>query len=282
MLRMIALSLLLSPALFAGERFTVDLREGNIDGKQALMDIPKAPVLYKQDLADCRVILAPAEALEQRLSFPCGTWYVPPAEGHYVTWLESDVAISNPQGVLYNVDTPYRGAGLVSASTLVPAGYARVQTTVPRGHTVRYLHLDSPRFGFQLRVAGEDAATPVRIPEGRVVAGIFDREGRAIAHSRPLTITAAETTTFQLEPPEEGADLVVVLRKPRTHRARTADLEAGGRPPDVHYEKDTHLVAVWYGLPPAPTTINSATLDLHCVVPLEERTVTTVRERVKD
>lgn len=282
MSRLFVLCLLLCPALFGGERFTVDLREGNIDGKQALMDIPKAPVLYKEDLTNCRVLLAPAQDLEQRLSYPCGTWYIPPAEGHYVTWLETDVAISNPQGVLYNVDAPYRGSGLVSASPLVPAGYARVQTAVPRGHTVRYLHLDSPGFGFQLRVAGQDAATPVRIPEGRVVAGIFDREGRATAHSRPLTITATETTTFQLEPPEVGADLVVVLRKSRTHRARTADLEAGGRLPDVQYEKDTHLVAAWYGLPPVATTIHSATLGLHCEVPLEEGAVATVREEVHD
>ncbi len=98
MLRLIVL--LLSPALFAGERFTVDHRAADIGGKQGLMDIPSAPVLYKDDLESCRVILAPEAAHERRFSFPCGTWYVPPTLGRYLTWLEDDAGISRSQGLL--------------------------------------------------------------------------------------------------------------------------------------------------------------------------------------
>lgn len=282
MARLLVLWLLLSPALFGGERFSVDPREGDLGGKQAFMDFPKTSVLYKEDLADCRVILAPAKAPEQRISFPCGTWYVPPAVGQYLTWLEDDIGISKSQGLINYAEAPYKGMGSVATANLVPAGFARVQNAVPTSHTVRYLHLDSPGVGFQLRVAGDDAARPVRIPEGRIVAGIFGPDGRAVLYSRPSTITAGEMTTFRLEPPNKGADLVAILRKPRTRRERTADLQAGGKAPDVQYESDTHVVAVWYALPPRPTTVTSATLNFQHEVALKERAVGTVREKLKD
>lgn len=254
---------------------TVDHRQANIDGKQAIMDFAvEAP---DGDLTGCRVVLAPGEALERRLYYPCGQWYVPPHPDSYVTWLETANAVSGQTTLIYRA-SQYQGAGLVMGWRLVPAGSVLVKNAIPEGATVRYMHLDQPGRGFQLRVAAGEAGKAALVPPGRFFAGIFDAEGNAIAHSRPVTVEPGKVTKLEILPPAVGGDLLVILQKPADARKTKVTLTAGGRAPDVVREESARVVAVWYGLPEGEVEVSASPTRFSKTVQVRRGSVVTIRE----
>lgn len=267
--------------------FKPDHAQANIDGWQGAMDVPAienassgwVPVR----LPDCRVYAAPKTALHEPLIFPCNEWYLTPNEGTYLVWLATDDLVSSVQTILMARQVPYRGFGSVALHTMQPAGFVTIDGSVAANHVVKFLHLDIEGIGFSLRVSSKDVAGRFAIPPGRVVAGIFDSRDNAVAYSRPLTVVAGETTTFRVKPPDDGSDLLVVLRKPPGHRSGPPiELFVNGavrKGPDVLLEQQSHVVAVWYGVPDREVTVSAASpkLRLEKRLELKAGTVSTLR-----
>jgi hypothetical protein len=257
---------------------TIDHRKANIEGKQAMLDF--AVETPDGDLTGCRVVLAPGNALERRLYYPCGQWYVPPRAETYLSWMETTSAVSGQQTALIFRAAEYQGAGLVKGSILVPAGSVLVKNTVPEGATVRYMHLDRPGRGFQLRVAAPDAGKAALVPAGRLFAGIFDAEGNAIVHARPVTVEPGKLTQLEILPPSAGGDLLVILEKPSSPRKTEMTLTAGDRAPDVIRDERTRVVAVWYGLPVGEVEVSASPLQFKKTVAVRLGSVVTIRESI--
>ena len=208
---------------------------------------------------NCVVQLAPMDALEQRFTYSCGEWFLPPGEGAYRCWVELDGRVSSVQTLLREPgNTPFDGQGFVILHETVPAGYVSVPQKVPPGHTVRYLNLDRPGYGFSLRVPAATASNASPMPPGRVIAGIFREDtDEAVAHSRPQIVQQGRTTEFRIEPPAKGSDLLVMLRKPSGSPAKTnATLRIGSKNADVLHETRNWFVALWYGVPTTTVTLS--------------------------
>jgi len=237
-------------------------------------------------LPGCRAYLAPGNALHEHLSFPCNEWFVTPAEGSYLVWLATEDAVSLSQSVLMAREVPYRGFGSVAIHEMQAAGFVTIDVPVPADHTLRFAHLDAPGLGFALNVASRDAGKRFPMPLGRVVAGIFDSRGDAVAHHPPLRVKAGETTNFHITPPERGSDLVIVLNKPQGHRdGPPLEVVLQGeapRAPDVLLDKRGYVVGIWYGLTDERATVSatSPNLELKREVELRPRRVTTLRADV--
>lgn len=256
----------------------IDHRKANVDGKQAIMDFAvEAP---DGDLTGCRVVLAPGEALERRLYYPCGEWYVPPKPDTYLTWLETETAVSGQTALVYRA-AQYDGAGIVMGWRLVPAGSVRVKNRIPEGTTVRYMHLDQPGKGFQLRLGPADARKPALVPPGRLYAGIFDGEGNAIAHTAEVAVDAGKLTELEILPPAAGGDLLVILEKPPSARKTEATLTAGGRPPDAFRDDGARVVAVWFKLPAGETEVSASPLEFRKRVMVRRGSIVTIRESAR-
>lgn len=236
---------------------------------------------------NCVVQLAPMEALEKRFTFACEEWFLPPRAGMYRVWVELDGRVSSAQTLLRESgDTKFQGSGSVLSHGTVPGGFVAVPQKIPPGHTVRYLNLDRPGYGFSLRVPAATAAKPAAMPPGRVIAGIFnEQDDEAVAHSRPVLVASGKTTEFAIESPREGSDLLVMLRKPSGWSERTNTLirvRDGSRvwDADVLHDSRNWYVALWYGLP--ATTVNLS-LDApgmelrEATIQLAPQKVTTVR-----
>ncbi len=253
----------------------IDHRQANIDGKQAIMDFAvEAP---NGDLTGCRVVLAPGNALERRLYYPCGQWYLPPHPDSYLTWLETATAVSGQTALIYRAPE-YQGAGLVMGWRLAPAGSVLVKNAVPEGATVRYMHLDHPGRGFQLRVAAADAGKAALVPPGRLYAGIFDAEGNAIAHTAGVTVEPGKVTELEILPPSAGGDLLVILDKPSSARKAKVTLTAGGRAPDVIRDDGSRVVAVWFALPAGEVAVSASPLQFRKTIVVRRGSVVTIRE----
>lgn len=257
---------------------TIDHRQANIDGKQAIMDfVVEAP---GGDLTGCRVVLAPGEALERRLYYPCGQWYVPPHPDSYLTWLETATAVSGQSALIYR-PTRYDGTGVVMGWRLVPAGSVRVKNTIPEGATVRYMHLDHPGKGFQLRIASADARKAALVPPGRLYAGIFDAEGNAMAHTATVAVERGKVTELEILPPSTGGDLLVILEKPSSARKTNITLTACGRPPDVIRDDSSRVVAAWFALPVGEIEVSAVPLQFRKNVTMRRGSVVTIRESAR-
>ncbi|HKR65605.1 MAG TPA: hypothetical protein VJZ00_17880 [Thermoanaerobaculia bacterium] len=267
--------------------------KANIGGLQGVLVYPYTGSNSDRPFAmtNCRVVLAPDEALEQRLSYPCGEWFLPAEEGAYRTWIEGDSFSSSAQILLNYVAAPYDGSGLVISSEVVPSGSIVSGTAVPAGSTLRLLNLDRPGRGFAIRVAAADAMKPIRIPPGRVVASLFDAHDNALAQSRPLQVEAGKTTRFTVEAPKKGADVQVMLRKPRGARSGQTPIQPfltrqGARvTPEVVHEGPTWIVAMWYGVPEGDWTLKAEAPSVVLVpssVALRAQRVVTIRRELAD
>jgi hypothetical protein len=273
--------------LTAQSPFKPDHAKANIGGLQGLMFVSSVQTgsgeWVPARLPGCEVYLAPLKALHEHLSFPCNEWFLPSAEGSYLVWLATKDAVSANQTVLMERPVPYQGFGSVAIHGLQPAGFVTVDVPVPPGHTVRFVHLDAPGLGFSLRASARDAGKRFPMPPGRVVAGIFDAKGDAVAHHRPSIVKAGETTAFRIVPPDRGADLLVILNKPQGHRdGPPVDVVLQGaapKAPDVLLEQRSYVVAIWYGLPDHRVTVSatSSKLQLKRDLDLRPRAVSTLR-----
>jgi hypothetical protein len=283
----IAAAFVFSAAALAQTSWPPDHAKANIGGREGMLAFPADEKRQPIEPRNCVVRLAPTETPEQRFTYACGEWFLPPGPGAYRCWLEMDGRVSAVQTILREAaDTPFRGTGFVVLHETVPAGYVSVSQKVPPGHTVRYLHLDQPGYGFSLRVPPDGAAKPSSIPPGRVMAGIFREDtDEAVAHSRPVVVEKGKTTDIRIDSPKDGSDLLVMLRKPSGTPLKTGAMpqvshDKGLRDPDVLYESRNWFVALWYGLPATMVTLSldAAGLELkETKVQLAPQKIATIR-----
>ena len=244
---------------------------GNIGGMRALMFAPGTDTAKGTTqigpLAGCTVLAVPDAGRDSELTFPCGEWFLLPKPGLYRMWLEQAGRVSQ-QISLHYVAEPFDGTGYVSVHTMKPAGSVTVaKTSDPAAHGVRLLSLEPmlPR-AFERRVTRKDAAAPVPMPAGRVLAGWFDASGNAVALSRPVQVAAGATTNIVPKPPATGADMLVVLTRPvaegRCKPVLSARTAGGARAPDAMNAAAERIFAVWYGLPPGRIDVTAVCDEL--------------------
>jgi hypothetical protein len=271
-----------------------DPAEGNVKGLQGVNFFPQALVDGEPRIMDptgCTVYLVPSD-VNQRLGYDCGKWFAPPAADRYTVWLEQDQRISD-QTVLSYSGSKFSGHGLVTVMPLESAGFAALSadTKVGEGQTVRFLSLEESSSGFDKRLQPREAKSMTRLPEGRAMSGVFDSEGNALALSRPFTMKEGKTVSVTPKPPVNAADLMIILgkhqatatQKAKRNTSMSAEVGETRRDPDVMYETDGRIIAIWYGLTAntATVTITSEIFRLGArAIPLTVGRVITVREQL--
>lgn len=268
---------LLSVAAIASEP------QGSINGKIAIQVVPHDAATA--DLRDCEVHLVKTDDQTRELVYDCGSWFQPPV-GRYLFWVEHDARISF-QSVITYAGEPFTKSGLMLMKTMFPAGTVKLDARVPMpdGATFRLVSLErvENHRAFDRRIAKTNSTPSVRVPVGRVIAGIFDRDGRALSLSRPQSIELAKMTTVHPEQPNRGkAHVLAVLERSSANPSNVqcvADLLATTS--TVSVQTDDRMVLVWYDLP-APSTTE---LTVRCgtnqpliqTVHLDPRTIRTIR-----
>jgi len=244
----------------------IDLTEGVIDGRIAVSFWPVKGYHGQmlEDPSGFEVHLVPAENLDEESTQPAGKW-IQPSPGRYKYWLEGPDSISPFSSVMSYVGGPFKGAGLASATPVVPAGIVALppELELPEHVMLRLLHLDShnrgefPQPEMSRRASGEVALRGVRMPAGRILAALFDnRDQEYLAVSRPLEVSLGEILRVHPQPPEAGTDLIVRLERPKILndltdydvKLKLTGIEDGAREPDVVVPTPTRLYAVWYGI----------------------------------
>ena len=209
----------------------------------------------------CLVHLAPVDDLERELTYPCGKWFQPP-EGQYRIWLEAPNLCTAGYGVVTYTVQPFSGRGMAMMIDLEPSGRVALAKDISlRPDTsFRLLQIRGPSNGilqgaFDRRVRSDRAHQGVQMNAGTVLAGIFDRKtNEAIALSRPVTVTAGQTSYTAPSLPPKGTDVMVILERPRVVKvgedevALALDVHGVSRKPDVFMNTATHVYGVWYGV----------------------------------
>jgi hypothetical protein len=252
------------------------LDSGVIDGKVALMFWPTDVDVTPLDPAGCNVHLVALERRDEELLFDCGVWFQP-APGKYKAWLETeDHRISAVPNMVFYSGEKFEGRGMRALATVVPAGQIALREPAGKDLSLRLIQLQPAsatkvlRRIFDRRVRA-NAVTPVLMPAGQVLAGVFDdRTGDARALTRPLTVQQGRLTYAAPALPAAGTDVLAVLQRPRLRTAdakfdvaltlRTGDSE---RRPDVYTDGADQLVAVWYGVPGETATLSARSEALH-------------------
>lgn len=268
--------------------------EGNVNGLQGVNFFPEALVDGENRIVDpagCVVHLVPSD-IDRRLTYDCGKWFAPPAADRYTVWLEQGQRISD-QTVLIYPGSKFANNGHVTVMPLESAGFVALsnETSLAEGQTVRFLSLEPSSTGFDKRLQAREAQSVTRLPEGQAMIGIFDSAANAVSLSRPFTMKDEKTTVITPRAPIDAADLMIILGKhqatgaDRAKRKTSVSLVVGAATlaPDVMYETDGRIIAVWYGL-----TAKSATLKTTSeifdfadrAVPLSTGKVTTIREQL--
>jgi hypothetical protein len=187
----LALSLMMSTSRGAGPTIVAlpNAKAGAIHGKVALLallfDRRDNRMLFDSKGCQVHLVNSGDESIEH--AYPCGAWFQPPV-GRYLLWLELGSFVSY-QSVVYYAGEPFRTAGKVFQKQMFPAGSVQLdkKTSVPVGATFRLLALNTrARFRpFDRKIANANASRQVRVPVGRVIAGVFDSGGRALLLSPP-------------------------------------------------------------------------------------------------
>ena len=283
------------------------MSKGEIAGKQAFYAMPLAGVeavpggaKFERILPpdDCEVHLSLTKNLDHELIHDCATWFLPP-EGRYRIWLETPNAISEGYGILIWDHKPFQGTGQAVGFGIEPAGRVALAASVPLadGSGLRLVHLrtirkEKLRRLFDRRVPGDRVRRGVAMPLGSVFSGIFDKKSNdALALARPVTVQEGKTVFVSPAPPTIGADVFVVLTRPREVELGQDELSLSlligndHRAPDVLIPAADHIVAVWYGLDGGKATLRttSKTLRLDPVeLTLTPGKVTTHRAKLVD
>ncbi len=252
----------------AQAQIEIDAAKGVIEGRVAVAFWPGSEhpngEIRSIDPAGFQGRLVPQDSPDHELSYPCGTWFQPPPD-KYKFWLEGNGMISPFSSIMIYGGGKFRGKGLASITTVVPAGTVRLcpELDLPEGVALRLLHLDSHSRGpflkreMSRRVHGHAAKQGVLMPAGRVVAVLFDNAAKEyVAISRPEEVFIGETSNVCPKPPGEGTDLLVILtrqtdvRKPDDDDVRLmiTGLEKGVKWADVVVPTSDRVYAFWYGL----------------------------------
>jgi hypothetical protein len=245
-------------------------------------------------LENCIAHLVPSSNVNTELTYPCGEWFTPPPD-RYRVWAEKDDLISPSPSMLNYSGTS--GRGLEAGIHMGPAGTVESAGAIPEGHTLRLVGLDSHvgpvlRQAFERRVQPGPAGAAVKMPIGRVLVGLFDKGGDAVALCSVLEVRKGQTVSAKPKSPARSeSDLLVVLDRPRFSSARHPDdvelqLDKGGDliAPDVLMNAVDRVIAVWYGISPGAALVNviSETLHLDPIdVALRSSQVTTARARLE-
>ncbi|HEY6137527.1 MAG TPA: hypothetical protein VI670_07155 [Thermoanaerobaculia bacterium] len=263
--------------------------EGSINGRIAMMGIP-SDVSANEARRDgtCNVYLAKL-GLETLVDVhPCGAWFQP-AVGRYMYWIERADGISVQSALNYGGEE-FRQRGAVFPKRLFQAGTVKLSATAafPRGGELRVVSLSpgDARRPFDRRVAFAAAHLPLRVPAGKLLAGLFDGKGNALALTPPLTVTAEGTTLLQPKPPKSGkAALLAVFNRPGAvdrPQACQATLVAGRRrlSPAADLQAIDRLIFAWYDVPPerASMQIRCGSNHYEKDVKLLSNAIVTVRE----
>jgi hypothetical protein len=256
---------LIAAAAGAEEPVVIDPTRGNVDGKRGVAIWPGDP--HQRGPADptgYKVHLIPAVDLDAELIFPCGEWFAPDP-GRYRYWIEGRGKMTPHSFALSYSGSPFRGRGMAAVvHALVPAGTVRLGSAIPlTGLTLRLLHANShnrgefPQRELTRRATGNSARHGVAMPEGPVIAALYDhtaKEYRAI--SRPVVVRAGETVEVAPAPPEGESDLLVVLERAAVANdfenydvePRLLEVVNGPRAADLVIRTATRLYALWYGV----------------------------------
>jgi hypothetical protein len=270
LLRAWAIAVLCSTALASSVQLP-DPRTGNVGGISGVLFWPGEMFAANGDAwplptaAGCEVHFVPYSDLDRELVHPCGEWVALPSAGHYGYWLETDSRMTPAMGLLLYGRKPFAGHGMASIVPVTPAGRVSVPAgrSMPDSETLRLLSIEarnrwSERV-FDRRVAAARVHTPVQMPEGRVVAGRFDRRTNdAIALTRPFDVVAGKTAVVWPAAPAES-DLLLVLTKPpelQLSKPFPAQLALDQRAPDVMLNAYDRIIAIWYGVAARHATLS--------------------------
>lgn len=260
------LRVLLSVALLLAANVTVpDLRTGNVDGLKGVlfwpadMPNPKGEPQPLPSAEGCEVHFVPHSDLDRELRYPCGKWLVLPASDRYNVWLETNGRMTPSLSMLVYSRKPFDGAGMGSIMPVTPAGLIAANRSMPESESLRFLLIHAGAAWadriFDRRVPARDAHTPVQMPEGRVVAGRFDKKTNdAIALTRPVDIRSGTTTRVWPAAPSESDLLVVLTKPPELMLSKPIDarlvLDDGTskKAPDVIVNGFERIIAIWYGV----------------------------------
>jgi hypothetical protein len=174
---------------------------------------------------------------------------------HAVGWIETPASI-----------TPFLTDVTAGGEVLVAPGVPSGRIELMRGHElrpgerIRLVSLETPKISstshllFEREVASRDARP--RMPVGRAVALLIDDKGRAVAASRPITVSATEQAAVWPTLPEGSGRILVASLKRRRPAERpeqnrvtiTAVDPREAHKPDVFVNSADSMFAVWYGL----------------------------------
>jgi hypothetical protein len=197
-----------------------------------------------------------------------GEVFLPPA-GRQRIWLQGEAGMSSSSDLIGFGPTWNWGKTRPHYMQVVPSGRVRLDAeAAASGDELWLLSVGSQAEGwFELsrRRPAAEAAEGVWMPEGPVLAGLWDPGGeRLVALSRPFEVAAGETVTAPLRTPAEGAgDLLLYARESREVTQESfADVEPvverGGerRAPARTFETAWGLYAAWYGLAAGPAVLS--------------------------
>lgn len=203
----------------------LDATEGEIDGKVAVAFLAREPDDPSGYLPPdgYEAHLVPSTDLDRELVYPAGEWFQPPI-GRYRFWVEGNWSMSPGSAIIQYGGSPFRSRGMVSVEAVHPAGLIALDPEVEADAetALRLLHVEShnrgkfPQREISRRAFGAERWEGVLMPEGRVVAGLFDNaRDEYVALSQPIEVKARQKVTVVPRPPAAGTSHVVVaLERP--------------------------------------------------------------------
>jgi hypothetical protein len=212
------------------------------------------------------VHLVPATHPTTELTRPAGVWFLPPEDGRYLVWLEGHGAITRQTVMgfaLRKAGEHDRGAGAV-----LPPGDPAGTVALPPGVALarhQVLRLLGTTRGFSRQAVGDAATDGVLMPQGEVVASIFDEEKQEyVALGRPIPVKAGAAVWVAPVPPAPGHSELFAkvtfdggLRDSGGAPCVAARLASGGEPAaDFTIRGPFHLYGYWYDLPAGVVTVS--------------------------
>lgn len=96
------------------------------------------------------------------------------------------------------------------------------------------------------------------MPEGPLIAALYDAADQPVALARPVRVEAGKQVTVAPRPPESGG--AVLFSMQRSHRSSppaklTLEHDGHRSDPDVLQESSARVVAIWYSVPAGEATL---------------------------
>lgn len=287
---LLAIAVALTIQALAQQQHLPDPATGEIDGKQAVL-------LWPADgrVIGCQATLVSESDPDTEIHHACGKWFVPPL-GKYKVWIEGPSSITPAPVKLIYTSHEFRGKGMMAVIPRTAAGEIGLRAPFP-GTSLRLLNLDSFASGhgvapaFDRRTSGENVR-PVRMPTGRVLVGVFDRDsGDAVALAPPVDVTTGRVAYAEPALPKRGTDVLVVLNRPRVRARSDAEVvslqlhvDGEHESPAVFADSADRVYAVWYGVEGRRARVVANGRELTFPgreFPLRPRRVITVRGRLR-